>query len=796
MENSGAWSKRYGRARLALLCAPAWMLAASLPVLAGGLADSPWQITADRMSRFENPPSVVAEGNVVMRRRLQEGTVMPTLPHMITPKGDMDAALEAGEAPAKAPMVIKGDWLRYDIAGNTVKIRGHAALDSDEEHVTAEAATLNLDDNTGTLSRATIYFPTRGLYVAGDEIKRTGELTYELVDGWVTKCDPETGKAPPWSFAWSKAKITYEGFAHFTNARLRVKDVPVMYSPYFGFSTNRRRKTGFLLPEWSQGGRDGVGVLVPLFLNLSPSHDATIYAGGNENRGPILAGEFRYVQDYDSKGGFMVNYMSDRKDDTPGDDFKSDGYYRTGNDRYWIRGKIDHAFTARLRGKLDVDLVSDRDYLQEYEDGMIGFEESNKRFKKAFGRGFDSSTTYVRTNTAQLSMTWPDMSLNAELRAVQDLTDAHSTDHLWSLPKISFDGRKTLLEPTANPGPARLFLEGVDLAWETEYVYYWRENGVGSQRLDLHPQLKAPVPLTPYLETTMTVGLRSTSYLVDDNSDVDQGYGSGLKTRTMSDFELATSTILMRDFDVSFGGLERLTHMVRPEVTYNYVPTEDQNDYPNLDGTDRISAVNLLTYGINNDFEISRSDEAGRETRRKLGYVKVKQSYDIAEERRDDLAPGEEKHPFSDIAFESVFDPFSNVRLGYKSDWSVYGEGMVKYELASRLSDHRGDSLNLEYRYEKGSEIRQLNADMTVVFSDTLLAQAVLAHSFYADEVSDARLRLYYHPACWSLEFLAANTADGDYRFTLVVNLAGVGNVLGVNQTLYSLDSGGYSFSR
>ena len=782
------------KALAALAVAVGAGLLAAAPAVAGDLADSPWQITADRMSRFADPPSVVAEGHVVMRRRQPQGAVMKTLPEMISPKGDMDmAAASAAASPAK-PLVIRGDWLRYDIGANTVKIRGHARLDSDEEHVTAEAAALDLDTTTGSLERATIYFPTRGLYLAGETIRRTGELTYELEDGWVTKCDPTTGKAPAWSFAWSKAKITYEGFAHFTNARLRVKDVPVLYSPYFGFSTNRRRKTGFLLPEWSQGGRDGLGLLVPLFLNLSPSHDMTLYAGGNENRGGILAAEFRYVEDYASKGGFMVNYMRDRLEDTPEDDFRSDGYYRSNKNRYWARGKIDHAFGKRLRGKLDFDLVSDRDYLQEYTDGMTGFDETDKRFKKAFGRGFDPASTYVRTNTAQLSMTWPDMALSGELKAFQDLTDAHSTDHLWSLPRITFNGRKSLVRPSPGAGAWRRFFEGLDLAWDSEYIYYWRENGLGSQRLDLHPQFKAPLPLTPYLETTMTIGGRATSYLVDDNSAVSKGYDSGLMTRYMSDFQLATSSILMRDFDLGAG--RGLTHMVRPEITYDYIPTEPQDKYPNLDAVDRVSAKNLLSYALNNNFTWAVTDDSGHKTTRDLGFVKIKQSYDIAEERRDDLAPGEGKEPFSAVNFEAKASPFTSLTLGYKSDWDVYGRGMTKYEMASNWHDVRGDGLNLEYRYEKGTEVRQLNTDLTVVFTDTLLAQAMVAYSFDANEASDAKLRIFYNPACWSLEFLAANTADGDYRFTMIFNLEGVGNILGLNQTLYSLDSGGYSFSK
>ncbi len=737
----------------------------------------PWQVTADRILYFKNPDCLVAEGNVVMTRK------SASLGGVKTTWSSLEA--ESDSVPQEAflkPLVITGDWLRLE-RGNMVKVRGHVVLDSVDEHITADFCHFNFDNHTGVLHNATLFFPKRHIYLAGKEVEKTGELTYHLVDGWVSKCDPQDDKAPPWSFGWTEATITQEGFAHFKNATLRVKDIPIIYSPYFGFNTNQHRKTGLLLPEFSQGGSDGTGVLVPLFINLSPSQDITLFAGGLTGRGAVGGAEYRYVLDENSKGAFALNYFHDHHQDTPGDDYKSDGLLRSREHRYWLRGKVDHDFANDWHGKLDVDLVSDHDYLEEYDGGMLGYNKSEKRFSQQFNRGFESETTYVRSNTAQLSKTWATMSLNGEMRVVNDTTDTQSTHHLWSLPKLTFAGSYDLLQPQIGSSGLLALAEGTDLVWDSELVYYWREAGVGGQRLDLHPQLKAPLHISPYLETTVAVGVRETLYNVDDNSDVPIGYGNGILTRYLYDFNIATSSIFMRDFDFKKSS-RRLTHMIRPSLSYTYVPYKRQAYLPSMDGVDRIDAQNTIGYGLDNDFDFSgigtNRDSAGR----KLAYTKFYQFYNIREAQRNLSGPDDHRRPFSDISIEAGLYPLNGLGLIYKTNWNVYGNGILNYELTSSYRNEKGDSLNLEYRYYPVMTINQVNANFVKKVTADLETQAIFEHSLSTDETSTASLGVVYNPACWAMEMLVSTATDEDYRFTMLFSLEGIGNIIGLNRTI------------
>ncbi|NOX24620.1 MAG: LPS-assembly protein LptD [Deltaproteobacteria bacterium] len=726
----------------------------------------PWQITADRILHFKNPECLVAEGRVVMTRK--NGTISGVKPS--------PPSAGTGSVPAAplSPLTITGDWLRLE-PGNIVTVRGHAVLDSSEEHITTNAARLDLDHHTGVLHHATLFFPNRHIYMAGEKVKKTGELTYNLVDGWVSKCDPQAGKAPPWSFAWSRATITQEGFAHFINATLRVKNMPVMYSPYFAFSTNQHRKTGLLMPEFSQGGRDGTGILLPLFINLSPSQDLTFYGGGYTRRGIMAGAEYRYVRDKNSHGMFALSYLNDHHKDTPADNFKSDGILQTRRQRYWLRGKMDQDF-GQWQGKLDLDLVSDRDYLEEYNSGMLGFIKSDKMFRQQFNRGFASETTYVRANTAQILRSWANMSVNGELRTVDDLTAKPSTQDLWALPRLTFAGSRAILPSELDSSGLRAFAENTDLIWNSEFVDYWRKAGVGGQRLDLHPQLTAPLRISPYLETTATIGVRETLYHVSDNSAIPADYGSGILNRYLYDFNLATSTIFMRDFKLA-DNRGNLRHIIRPNVSYTYVPYKRQDYLPKMDSTDSVAAKNTIAYGIDNDFDLS-----GLGGGRRLAYTKVSQSYDIREAQRGLTGPGDHRRPFSDIYIEAGAYPISPLSIIYKTNWNVYGRGILNYELTSSYVNANGNSLGLAYRYYPSQAINQVNINATKKITAALQTQVIFDHSLAADETSEASLRILYKPACWSMEIFANTATNEDYRFTILFNLAGVGNIVGFNR--------------
>ena len=722
------------------------------PVLAAGAHPSIlWEIVADKITHEKNTNTIVAQGNVVIEKQ---------------------------EKPAPESMVIQADWVQYNTVLETVRALGNLKITVNDDEITAQEALINLGEQTAILHQATIFRAPNNLYLTGDIIQKTGTNAYWVRDGALTTCTTTSGEAPPWSIHSKDSQITSNGYAKLKHASFRIKNTPVAYVPYILIPADTGRKSGLLFPEISQSERDGFGLVAPVFIDLAPYRDITLYPGYLSKRGVTGGAEFRSMAGYDSYGMLAVNYLNDRTADTVDDDYKSDGILRTDHHRYWVRGKIDHSFANGVTGRLDLDTVSDQDFLQEYDNGLTGFKKSNENFENFFHRGFQTETLPFRDNTMQLSKSWTTMSLNGELLAVDDTIDDNDEQTSpWSLPRLMFAGTTKLANVP------------FDLSWKNEYTYFWRERGIGGHRLDLSPRLIAPLAINPYLESQASAGLRETIYHTDLRGDVPavSWHGSQYQTRTLYDLNIRTATTLVRDFrfhrnqpdnDSSAGAV--LRHILRPELDYTYSPSINQDDLPQFDETDRIAAVNLLRYRVNNHFRLNRAKDT-MSSISEIGYAKIQQYYNVDGGR----------HPFSDLFLEINLTPSNGMGLHAETSLSMYGQGLTYYDISTSLHYLQLHKLALHYRYLKygnvtfpyfftepeDDAIRQIDARIESELTKKLAAKFNISHSVSANGTVDANLHLIYHPSCWALELLASKTPD-DRSLMAIISLEGIGGEL------------------
>ena len=729
-------------------------LAAAEDILA-----APWQITADRITHEKETEHIIAEGNVVLRQQEPAGA----------------GALE-----------VKADWIQYETRRGTITARGNINIHSGDEVITAEETRLDLNRQTGTILKTTLFLPDSNLYFSGDVVEKTGDLTYRLQDGWVTACPAEEGKAPAWSIKAADTELTLEGYAVLKNAVFRVKDVPIAYSPYLVLPAKTIRETGVLFPEFSQSARNGTGLLAPFFINLSPSSDFTLYPGYLSERGVVAGIEYRYVADKNSRGTFSYTHLDDSKDEKTGDEYKSDGYRRLNRNRYWLKGKADHAFGNDLVARLDLDVVSDRDYIQEYRKGIIGFDKANAEYVDIFHRGFQEETLPFRESKLQLAKAWSSMFAGVEMLAIKDVRDEPSaTTPVQTLPRMQFSGRTPL---GGVPFP-------VTFVWDADYVNYWRDEGYGAHRVDLFPRLTTPLPLSNVFEGLISAGLRETYYHVETYGDsTSQWLRDDSPSRRVWDFSADIAYPLARDFSLAVGPFEKISHLLRPTLRYSFVPSVDQDNLPDLDTNDRIEQENWFSYGLHNYFKVS---DAGRGVIRKFGYFKVDQTVDVKEERRTLSGAADKSRPYSDVLFEFELYPFERLTVRYETAVSVHGAGTTYYHFAARHDNLNGDILSLDYRYKRNPEaiepyfydevgndsLHELNFALKRILSEQIAIQGDIAQSLSKDRTVETTLRLLYTPSCWSMEILASKTPD-DKRIAFIFSLAGLGKVMGLGTDL------------
>jgi len=757
-------------------------------VIADTVNTEEWQISADKITRYEDPKSIVAEGNIVL-------TKLEKLPPKSTAKKSTETAWSTlleekvtkqavtpkelpgiGEVRYETKVVIKADWIAYDIALENIRARGNISITMGDDQLFAEKGTVNLKQLTGTFINATVLREEKDFHLEGKVVEKTGLKTYHVEDGWVITCKIDKDETPPWSFSATDTEVTKGGYAYLRHAKFRIMDVPVFYTPYLVLPAKDTRQTGLLFPEFSYSQNNGVGINIPLFVNISNSVDITFYPEFLTNRGFMPGIEFRYIQSTNNKGMFMGSYLYDSLTDPSETEYYADtGYTHTNKERFWIRGKIDHTSKSNWITRLDLDIVSDRDYLDEFNLGMTGFDDTNENFIDIFGRGFENSTDSRRENSLKILKNWGDISLEANLLAINDASDTPETTTttnpdgttttvtnptpLWRLPSINTEGTHTIGDTT------------LSLTWDADYVNFWREEGIGGHRLDIHPRLSMPIPLGSYFESRAEAGIRETVYMVKAFGDA-EWQNDDTPNRFLFDFNAEVGTTLARNYLLDSDTYKGWTHELRPLLEYDYISDVNQDDLPEFNSVDRIEHQNRITYGVSNFFNLYGTKDEEDFTKQ-FAKVKLQQSYDLRSEASDE--------PFRPVELELQLTPLNiNLDFVYKSHFDVYDSSFTYHRLSTNYSNKRGDTFTLDYKYDDAGATEQVNAKIHLKILASLTGEYEIKYSLSEDQINEQAGSLIYQAACWSVTLKSTYTPE-DTSVIVLFELLNIGSPLSLS---------------
>jgi len=736
------------------------------------LSTEEWNISADKVINYENPNSIVAKGNVVLEKKTLKPLRPPAKKAELSswtelleekiepPEIKADEIIDKTAAVYQTTVTVKADWIVYDVELESIKAKGNVQIITADDQLQATEASIKLTDETGRFTDATITRKEHSLHLEGKSIEKTGFDTYRIKDGWVITCKIEDGEVPPWSFSSSEVDVRPGGYAFLKHAKFNIKNVPVFYTPYLVVPIKNTRQTGFLFPEFSSSNSGGFAFNLPFFWNISESIDATFFPEFYLKRGFMPGVEFRYIEKANEKGIFSANYLDDTLSDPSETDYYDDtGFTHTNSDRYWLRGKADHIFGDHWYSRLDIDIVSDQDYLTEFKAGSTGFNSNQEKYLETFGRGFQTETDPLRKNTFKLLRSWDGIAFETNFLAISeaesDPIDINTP--LWKLPSLDFTGAIPIGET---------FLT---FDWNADYVNYWREDGIGGHRVDLRPSIATPIPLSPYLESRAELGFRDTFYAVQKYGDAEWDRDD-TQNRFLAEFETEVATTLERDFFSTGQTLRSSTNQIRPFIKYGYIQDADQDDLPIFDDIDTIDDLNAIAYGIDTFLDTFTYGKNNMERRREYAYLKIDQAYDLRNEASDE--------PFSDIYTQLGWRPTRRSNLSYKSYYDVYDNSFASHILESGYTNSRGDYFSLDYSYRPEDEIKQINAQIRTRIFNSWIVGAGIKHSIEFDQTDEAIASLTYQALCWSIRLEALYTPY-DTTFTVLFDLANIGKSIG-----------------
>ncbi len=214
---------------------------------------------------------------------------------------------------------------------------------------------------------------------------------------------------------------TAEGMGVARNATLRVGKIPVLYMPWFMFPIDDRRRTGLLYPNIGMSGKNGFDWRQPIYLNLAPNYDATLFPRYMSKRGVALGGEFRWLYENGSgevSGTWMPRddlprndperYTDYRRDDPQGRLFPIPADRLPKNNRGEFALKATHRLDGAWYAGANLAWVSDKYYLQDFSNSLYGQSEISLRSEVGlYGRGryWDASVIADHNQLADFTLT-------------------------------------------------------------------------------------------------------------------------------------------------------------------------------------------------------------------------------------------------------------------------------------------------------------------------------------------------------------------------------------------------------
>ena len=193
---------------------------------------------------------------------------------------------------------LLADQVIYDRNANTLAAAGNVRIkDPEGAIITSNHMTLTDDFRDGFIDALRVVTKDDTRIVATTASREAGNVTV-FEKGWFTPCKPcETNpdRPPTWRIRANKIiHRTDEATITFRNAFFDFFGVPIIWVPYFQTADPTvKRKSGFLMPMYSQSDRLGTAVTVPYYFALADNYDFTFAPMYTSQAGTLLQGSWR-----------------------------------------------------------------------------------------------------------------------------------------------------------------------------------------------------------------------------------------------------------------------------------------------------------------------------------------------------------------------------------------------------------------------------------------------------------------------------------------------------------------------
>ncbi|MGE5791666.1 MAG: LPS-assembly protein LptD [Bacteroidota bacterium] len=645
-------------------------------------------LTADRITYFAEDDEAEAAGNV----RLRMGADEMTGPRLRMRIGDSSGIFEQPS---------------FRFAERTVRSRLRRGLPAAGQTTAIEDTSLMIDvEGRGTAAA----------------IRFEGDERYRITEGTFTTCKPGQDD---WHIQAEELDIDMQRqVATARGASLTFLGATTPRIPWFDYSLNNERKSGFLPP--TAGIQNGIGfeVVTPFYWNIAPNYDATIAPRYMARRGLQFLNQFRFLTPY-AKGEARYEILPEDKS--------------LGETRYATALQGDFNFLNGFTGLVNYQKVSDDNYFRDLS-GRLSIATQTNLSQQALAT-YSAPTGY-----------W---SATANYQRFQTLQDPQNP-----VP-IPYFREPQFLVNALRPTPA-----GVDLGFRGEFVSFGNSALVPTgSRTTAYPWVAWPL-VTSYGFVKPKAGVAAIGYNLSTPGSFTEEHPSIALPITSLD------SGLIFERDTQWFGTDYL-QTLEPRAYYLYVPFRDQAKFPVFDtttsdlnfsqlfqenifaGGDRIANANQLSLGITSRFV--RPSDGQEQVRATIGqrYFFADQKVTIPGQpvRTDDISP-------LIVGLAGRIAPRWTAELGAQYQFAS-GGGVERFVAGARYSPAPAAVASISYRYTN----QDLTAGAGTIENVDVAAQWPLGGGLYGvgrysydlegKKTVEALLGVEYNAGCWIIRAVA-----------------------------------------
>lgn len=728
-------------------------LALALLVAAPGAAapPPPAQEPAVQEPAVQEPPGEPATPRIRFELPLQDGGGTATGSAGALEFERDDHAVLTGDVEIHyQDLDLKADRLVVNLATKEVTAEGHVILDQGPRRLAGTTLTFDLGTKTGVLTDATAHVAA-DYFFSGAEIAKVGDDTYTVTDGTFTSCE---GDNPSWSFRLGRARIDVEGYARVHHASMKIKKVPVLYTPYLLWPAKSDRTSGLLVPNLGYSNRRGSYLGLAYYQVLGRSADTTLYADGYSEGYVGFGNEVRYRPSAGTHGEFRGYTIRDPD-----------------QEKWRWKLELDHAtddLPLGLRGVVSLRRFSDFNFFRDFERSL-----------DRVGVRYVDSRGFIAGN-------WGPHLVNLQVTDretfISGTTSTTTTDR--RLPELDYSLRATQLgrTPLVLSFDSSLAYLSVDRS-ET----YRSDYG----RVDLRPVLSLPFRPAPWLSFALSAGERFTWY-GDSLDATGQGFTGDSLSRSVPTAGLdvvgpSLSRIFGGGTDGGGGGGARYKHIIEPRITYSYQGSfDDTARIPPFDQIDRLGSTNFGRFSLINRIKAKPTEDSSAFD---VLSFELARSYSFDEFQPLEVAADGRSSQAGPIDATLRFVPGPAVDLRATATYSVMFDQLTQTSLASLFKLNRASldlRWNTRFARETGETLsNQVRLGTSVdAIPGRLTLQAAIDYDIELSLLRDQRYVIDFNAKCYGVRFEVRQYDVTDHRATdyrIAFSLKNVGTFLDLN---------------